>query len=170
MIRLTGYRTRRDSVKRKQKLQEETPQAMSSSNDRTSSRRHRRFSDAVESFATLIGQDVTIRGELAGATNVDLDGRVEGELKVDGFLWLRPEGRVIGVIWAHAVVVEGTINGDLRVRDALELRPGCKVEGDIVARKVAIVEGAFFEGGITMDGEEVDRDRVGFSEKRTESD
>jgi cytoskeletal protein CcmA (bactofilin family) len=138
--------------------------------DRTAPRSHRRFTDEYETIATLIGRDVTILGELRGATNVDFSGTIEGELDVEGFLWIRAEGRVVGTITADAVVVEGRIEGDLTIRGAVELRPDCHVEGNVTAGSIAIAEGAFFEGGITMGGDEVDRKAVAFEEKRGETD
>ena len=55
-------------------------------------------------------------------------------------------------------------------RRACFLRPDCHVEGNITAGSIAIAEGAFFEGTITMGADEVDREAVAFEEKRGATD
>jgi cytoskeletal protein CcmA (bactofilin family) len=128
--------------------------------------KHRRFTDGFGPTGVLIGPEVHIGGELKSRTSVDFAGTLEGFLSGEGLVRVRESARITGNISAEACVVEGRVDGDLQVRGAVELKPSSRVTGDITASTVAIAEGAVFEGGITMGAKTVDRDTVGFVEKR----
>ena len=128
--------------------------------------RHRRFTDATETCESVIGPDVAIKGDVTGKTDMEFRGSLKGNLDLDGFLWLRPDGRVEGNLSATNVLVEGEVRGEIRVEEKAELRSSCRVEGNISARRVAIADGVFFEGAITMEGQSSTRDKVEFKEKR----
>jgi len=135
------------------------------SQDRSSP--HRRFTDAKLQCQSVIGPDVIIRGDVQGTTNMEFRGSLEGNLDLDGFLWLGSGGRIEGNLSARDLLVEGDIRGDISVRGKAELRSSCHVEGDIVATVLAIADGGYFEGTITMEGRPGSRQDVGFVEKRT---
>lgn len=115
----------------------------------------------------MIGSDVQIAGELTGTANVDFAGVLEGSLVVDGFVVVRPEGRIIGRLEAAAAVVLGRVEGQIRAVGKVELGAGCKVEAEVDAGSVAIADGAAFDGAITMHGSSTEPSAVSFTEKRT---
>jgi cytoskeletal protein CcmA (bactofilin family) len=129
--------------------------------------KHRRFTDAASDCESVIGPDVVIRGDIEGTTNMEIRGTLEGNLDLEGFLWLRTGGRITGDLSSSALLVEGDVRGNIRVEGRVELRASSHVEGEIVAAGVAIAEGSFFEGSITMDGVSSSRGNVEFREKRS---
>jgi cytoskeletal protein CcmA (bactofilin family) len=130
----------------------------------------RRFTDGAESCETVIGADVAIRGEVRGTSNMEFSGSLQGDLELEGFLWLRPGGRIEGTLTVTNVLVEGEVAGNINATGKVELRSSCRVLGDVAARSLAIADGGFFEGKITMAGAPSDRAAVTFQEKRQASE
>lgn len=107
-------------------------------------------SDPAE--ATVIGKGIHIRGELTGSAPIEVWGSLEGVTGTEGRFWVREGGRVGGEIAAAEVIIEGQVEGKISAEHKVEFRPTCKVEGDVVAKRVAIAEGAVFDGRIRMSG------------------
>jgi len=126
-------------------------------------RRNRRALDRAE-FDTVIGEYTTYRGDLTGAENYRVYGRVEGNCDLKGHLFLGPAGRWTGDIVAEHVVVAGEVHGDVYASAKLELHATARIRGNITSPVIAMAEGARYEGEICM------RPRpqlVHFSEKRS---
>ncbi len=128
----------------------------------------RRFTDDSDSFATIVGPDLRIEGELQGSGGLELKGSFKGELSMEGLVWIRPQGSVDGEIAATSVVVEGRVIGSIEATGKVDLRKGCRVEGDITASSVAAADGSFFEGRISMP-QEPKPEVVAYEEKRRSS-
>jgi cytoskeletal protein CcmA (bactofilin family) len=110
----------------------------------------RRFTDDSVGFASVVGPEVTVEGKVHGAGGLELQGRLEGELSMEGLVWIRPRGALEGNLDVSSVVVEGEVRGDIHCSGKVDLREGCRVTGDITAGTVAAAEGSFFEGRIAM--------------------
>ncbi len=114
--------------------------------------RHAPSSTDPAEATTVIGKGIHIRGELTGSAPIEVWGSLEGVTGTEGRFWVREGGRVGGEIAAAEVIVEGQVEGKISAEHKVELRPTCKVEGDVVAKRVAIAEGAIFDGRIRMSG------------------
>jgi len=100
--------------------------------------------NASKMVPSIIGEDLTIRGNVSSKGEVQLDGEVEGEIRC-GSLLLGDKGKVMGGVAAEDVVVRGRIIGSLRgLRVTLQAQ--CHVEGDIFHQGLSIEQGAYFEG------------------------
>lgn len=133
---------------------------------RRSSRESRRFTDRLDRPTTILEAGVTVRGTLTGCGGVELAGTLEGSVEAAGLVRIRPGATVRGRVTALAAVVEGRVEGDIEVTGSLELRAGCHVIGDLAASAVAVAEGAFLDGRITMGEACPDREQVSFVERR----
>lgn len=102
--------------------------------------------------ATVVGKGIHIRGEITGSAPIEVWGSVEGVSGTEGTFRVREGGKVKGEIAASQVIVEGRVEGKVSAEHKIELQPTCHVEGNIAAKKVAIAEGAFFEGTVSMSG------------------
>ena len=125
----------------------------------------RRFTDEADAFASVLGPNLRVEGNVRGSGGLDLLGSFKGELSIEGLVWIRPQGSVQGEINASSVVVEGRIVGSVQATGKVDLRKGCRVEGDITASSVAAADGSFFEGRITMP-QAPKPDVVAYEEKR----
>lgn len=128
----------------------------------------RRFTDDTDGFATILGPDLKIEGDIRGSGSLELKGSFKGKLSVDGLVWIRPRGSVNGEIEASSVVADGKVVGSIRATGKVDLRKGCRVQGDITASSVAAADGSFFEGRIEMP-QAPEPEVVAYKEKRSAS-
>jgi cytoskeletal protein CcmA (bactofilin family) len=98
-----------------------------------------------------IGQSVVIHGDLRGSEDLVIEGQVDGTIELkDHTLTIGPHGRVKAEVSAKTVIVLGTVNGRMTTSDKVDMRAGAHVDGDIVSPRVAIAEGATFNGSVDM--------------------
>jgi cytoskeletal protein CcmA (bactofilin family) len=107
-----------------------------------------------ERAVTRIAGGTRISGEVTGATELLVEGEVEGHVRVDSRVVVGQGGMVRGQISARSVVVAGTVDGNVRGSDRVEVGGSGKLQGDIAAPRVTIAEGAFFKGKVEMGGGE----------------
>jgi cytoskeletal protein CcmA (bactofilin family) len=103
--------------------------------------------------ASIIGPATTVRGNVRGSGSLDVRGRVEGDIEVDGDVALGEEGVVSGNISGAQLTIAGSVQGDLRGSEAVLLERGARVIGDLVAPRIGIAEGALVRGGVRTEGE-----------------
>ncbi len=101
---------------------------------------------------TLIASGSRVRGEVTGASELLVEGEVEGEIRVDSIVVVGAEGVVRGPIAAPTVRIVGRVIGSVHA-DRVEVSVSGSLEGDIVAPRIVIAEGAFFKGRVEMNGD-----------------
>jgi len=106
---------------------------------------------------TLIGNKVTIQGTLNGEGNLRIDGKVEGEIILNGDLFVGKTGLVNANIQGHSAIVAGEVNGNFTLSGKLELTETAKVAGDIEMGTLVIHEGAEFRGHSKRTRETIDK-------------
>jgi cytoskeletal protein CcmA (bactofilin family) len=126
----------------------------------------RRFTDAVDPDATVIGPGTRVKGELAAEGSVDLAGFLDGDARVSAHLCVRPGARVTGRLEAKSLVVEGEVAGPSVAAERIEIGATARVRSNVRARVVAIAEGALFEGEVRMDDTGAPGTAITFTEKR----
>ena len=103
--------------------------------------------------ASIIGQGTTVRGNIRGPGSVEIRGRVEGDVEVDGDVAIGENGGVNGNISGAQILVAGQVAGDLRGTEAVLLERGARVAGDLVAPRIGIAEGALVRGAVKTEGD-----------------
>ncbi|MBU1211098.1 MAG: polymer-forming cytoskeletal protein [Alphaproteobacteria bacterium] len=93
---------------------------------------------------SVIGPDLTITGNLSSEGQVQIDGRVEGDIRGTHII-IGERAHITGGIVAEEVVVRGHVMGSVRGKRVM-LQAQSHVEGDIYHKALAIEQGAFFEG------------------------
>jgi cytoskeletal protein CcmA (bactofilin family) len=124
----------------------------------------RRLEDEMGVVETTIAQGNMFNGIITGKDSVRVAGLCEGEIKIDGLIWVESTGRIQGKVKAGGVIVEGEIDGNINSTGKVEIRAEGKVKGNIKCSKIACAEGCFFEGEIKMPGEK-ENPKI-FEEKR----
>jgi cytoskeletal protein CcmA (bactofilin family) len=91
---------------------------------------------------TIIGVNVTLKGNLKNKGSIQLNGSIEGELRSDEHINVGETAHVKGPIIAKTVEVSGEVNGLIEASERLEIHPTGKVIGDINAKSLIIQQGA----------------------------
>ena len=105
---------------------------------------------SIKSRLTVIGAGTVFCGDLDSSDPVEVYGTLEGDARVRGRFMVAEPGRVLGNVDAEQIVVAGEVQAGLLAADRIELRPTARVTARLRGRKVAIAEGAVFDGD--MDG------------------
>lgn len=98
----------------------------------------------------VVGADGRLAGRLSGAFDLILEGRLAGEIAIDGELTVTPSGEVEGPVNARSVVVAGRIHGDVRGEERVEIARGGHVEGDVISARVVLAEGSVLNGRVDV--------------------
>jgi cytoskeletal protein CcmA (bactofilin family) len=101
----------------------------------------RRRSSAAPS---IISADLVITGTLNSTGDIQIDGRVEGDVHSAGLV-IGEKAHIHGDVMAEEVTVRGRVQGGIRARKVL-LASTCHVEGNILHEAFAVETGAYFEG------------------------
>ena len=96
------------------------------------------------SAPSIISSDMVINGTVSSAGDIQIDGRVEGDIRSVGLV-IGDNAEINGEILAEDLTVRGKVFGRIRARKIL-LAATSHVEGDIMHEAFAVESGAFFEG------------------------
>lgn len=102
------------------------------------------------SSINLIGEGSEVEGTLKSSTDVRVNGRIKGDLLVEGKVIIADKGVIDGKMKAKSADVAGRIEGDVEIEDRLVLKSTAEVEGSIRTGRLVVEEGAKFEGTCTM--------------------
>ena len=98
-----------------------------------------------------IGSSVRVKGDLSGEEHLLIQGRVEGQITLDGNdLIVGSRGHVKADIYAKVISVEGEVCGNLFGEEKIVIRKTGNVKGNLVAPRVSLEDGATFKGSIDM--------------------
>jgi cytoskeletal protein CcmA (bactofilin family) len=95
-----------------------------------------------------------INGQLTFEGPAQIDGQIEGEIVARSSLVIGHGALVTANIKAASVVVAGTVSGEITATERIEIRPSAKISGNLAAPRMAMHEGAMFEGHCAMKPEE----------------
>jgi len=93
---------------------------------------------------SIISADLVVNGTLTSSGDIQIDGKVEGNVNSTGLV-IGDKAFIEGDVMAEDVTVRGRVKGSIRARKVL-LASTCHVEGDILHEAFAVETGAFFEG------------------------
>jgi len=100
---------------------------------------------------SVIGETLHFKGELSAGEDLVIEGKVEGKINQGKCcLTVKPKGVLVANVNATKIFIEGTVTGDLSATVSVTVRETGVVKGNIIAPKVAITEGATFNGSIEM--------------------
>lgn len=107
---------------------------------------------------TILGRGTEFKGTISARGSLRIEGRVEGDISVQGDVIISESGRVTADIRARHVTVAGEVEGELDLEGRLEITSTGKVRGKIRVASLAVSDGGFFLGTCEMgsrDGAEV---------------
>jgi cytoskeletal protein CcmA (bactofilin family) len=100
-----------------------------------------------------IGKSITIKGDLSGNEDVQVEGTVEGRVDLpNNEITIGTDGHVSAEVHAKTVTVIGRVTGNVTAVDRIEIQDSGQVDGDVRAPKLVVHEGAVVNGKIEMTG------------------
>jgi cytoskeletal protein CcmA (bactofilin family) len=106
---------------------------------------------AARNLACL-GPTIVIKGEISSDEDLQIDGKVEGNISVRGNrLTVGRSANLNSEIDAREVIVYGSASGNLRARDRVEIKKDGQVIGNITTARISIEDGAYFKGRIEIE-------------------
>src|SRR5580658_2674604 len=93
---------------------------------------------------SIIGPDMSIRGDLHSDGDLHIEGTVQGDIRVK-HLVVGKDAVVRGDVEAATVRVSGSVAGSLRAREVI-LTATAKMQGDVYHEVLSIEPGALLEG------------------------
>lgn len=102
---------------------------------------------------SVLGPDMSWKGELSGEGGVRVEGAFEGSMQIDGLIVVDRKGRITSEgIQAHTVIIAGAVRSDIKA-DRVEIRSTGRVWGNVVTSSFSTEEGAYLRGKIEMEEE-----------------
>lgn len=102
-----------------------------------------------QEISTLIGEGYTFIGEIQGSSVIRIEGKIVGDVNVEGGVVLGENGNIEGNITTKSAVIYGTVNGSVKATQ-LEIKKTGYVNGDIVTDNLEIELGAKYNGKLNM--------------------
>lgn len=99
---------------------------------------------------TVIAKDLVVSGRLSGEGVVQIEGTVEGEVCLKGYVIVTATGRVKGPIEADVIRVAGQVEGNLTSHDHVQLERTGTIIGDVTTVSFVIENGGRLNGRTTM--------------------
>jgi cytoskeletal protein CcmA (bactofilin family) len=111
---------------------------------------NQRLSDSLADpgSKTTLQAETRITGTVSGPGDLFLEGRVDGDITLDGLLFVGEKAAVQGKIAVGNMVLAGQVQGQVVVREKIEIRESARLKGNVVCMKIAIAEGAFMDGEV----------------------
>jgi cytoskeletal protein CcmA (bactofilin family) len=99
---------------------------------------------------TIIGVNVSLKGNLHNKGSIQVNGSVEGEVRSDENVLIGETAKVKGPVIAKKIEISGEVRGLIEASEKLEINSTGRIYGDINAKSLVIKEGAIFIGKSTM--------------------
>ncbi len=101
-------------------------------------------------FATVIGADAVLKGNLHLTDGAQILGKIEGELEADGELFIGEGGSLHGDARAQSIHIDGHVNGNVKAAAKVQLGASARLEGDLETARLEVSEGAVLVGHCTV--------------------
>ena len=93
---------------------------------------------------SVIGSDVTIKGDISALADLHVDGTIEGDIACASLVQ-GESSKITGGITAESARLAGKVTGSIRARELVILR-SAQIEGDVHYEALTIEQGAQVDG------------------------
>jgi len=93
---------------------------------------------------SIISADLIVRGTLFSAGDVQVDGKVDGDIRAGGLV-IGEKAVITGDVYAEEAVIRGRVEGGISARK-VQLAATCHVQGNILHEALSVEIGAYFDG------------------------
>jgi cytoskeletal protein CcmA (bactofilin family) len=100
---------------------------------------------------TVIGEGLSIEGDLTSDEEVIVHGSVRGKLTTSDQVSIGSSGVVQADVAGSTISVAGQVTGDVTASERVDLQAGGRLVGDVKAARFTIADGASFKGNVDME-------------------
>jgi len=99
---------------------------------------------------SILSSGVKIEGKIYSEGNMRIDGKVFGDVTVNGNLTLGDSSEIEGDVRAMNVTLSGNVKGLVEANEKVILEANSSLEGELTAKILVVEEGAKFDGRSNM--------------------
>lgn len=107
-----------------------------------------------EAITTIIGEDVTLKGNLNSKTSIRVDGKIQGDINSQNLIIIGEKAEITGNLYSECIIVFGTIEGNIKSTE-IQIKKTGKITGDITVQVVEIEKGGKYNGSLIMNEEQI---------------
>jgi cytoskeletal protein CcmA (bactofilin family) len=107
-----------------------------------------------QEISAVIGEGYIFTGQLEGSSVIRIEGKIIGNVNVEGGVVLGEKGIVEGDIITKNAIIYGTVNGNVKTTQ-LEIKKTGNVTGEISTNILEIEMGAQYNGKLNMHRQEL---------------
>jgi cytoskeletal protein CcmA (bactofilin family) len=107
------------------------------------------FGKGSRKLETLVGAGTRVDGRMSVEGTVRIDGFLEGDVEAD-WVVVGETGKIHGNVRTRGMVVDGEVEGNVDAGEIVELKEKARFTGEIRSLKLAVSEGAIFDGRTRM--------------------
>lgn len=96
-----------------------------------------------------VNEGTTLTGDLDAASDIRIDGTINGDLRCKSKVIIGPKGKIKGTVVCESAVIEGHFDGKLQVRDSLTIKETAHIIGEVVTKNIAMSAGCQFDGTLS---------------------
>jgi cytoskeletal protein CcmA (bactofilin family) len=100
---------------------------------------------------SVIGEGMTLKGELRGTGPIVILGRFEGDIAIEGTITVGAGGQVDANIAATAIVIDGVVRGNLSADTNVEIGPTGSLTGSVKSAALSASSGATVKSEIWLE-------------------
>ena len=101
---------------------------------------------SMENIRSALGIGTVIEGKLSFSSPVRIDGTLNGEVVSSSMLVVGEHAVVNADVRVGSLVVLGKVRGNIKAEELVQIKAGGHLEGDLQTQRIAVDEGAFFQG------------------------
>ena len=99
---------------------------------------------------TVLGEFTSFTGNIESEGSIKILGKVEGDIKASGDIYIETTSSVTGNIYGSNVFISGYIKGNVLAKGILHLMSQSRLYGDVEVNGIVTDEGAIFQGNCRM--------------------
>jgi len=99
---------------------------------------------------TVLGEYTTFTGNIESEGSVKILGKVEGDIKASGDVYIETTSSVTGNVYGSNVYISGYIKGNVLAKGIIHIMAQARLYGDIEVSGIVTDEGAIFQGNCKM--------------------
>jgi cytoskeletal protein CcmA (bactofilin family) len=102
--------------------------------------------DGKSEIKTVIAEDVEVTGTIKCTSDIQIDGKLNGDLACSGNAVIGPSAVIKGTVAVDSISVRGQVHGNVTAKDRIELKSTAKINGDIKSKRLTVEDGVTFVG------------------------